>query len=299
VGRAALALAVLSISWGSILVRLCAAPPLTIAFLRLLFASLLMAPWGLSAAFRSRTPPRVLAAAAGAGLLLALHFSTWVSSLAHTSIAASTVLVSTQPVFSLLLSWLALRERPSGRTCLAVVIALAGIVLIASADLGFDDDRFLGDLLALAGALFAAAYLVIGRGVRDRMPFPAYLVAVNLSAALVAGLVAALAGAPLLPAQHADLGWLILMALVPHLLGHGALNWAVRHLRAYVANLAVLGEPVLASVYALLIFGEAPPRALYPGALLVGAGVALAVLSEGAEARTPVGPIPPPIGRLY
>jgi len=49
-GRAALLLAVLSISWGSILVRLCDSPSWTIAFWRVALASCLMAPWGLSAA---------------------------------------------------------------------------------------------------------------------------------------------------------------------------------------------------------------------------------------------------------
>ena len=93
------------------------------------------------------------------------------------------------------------------------------------------------------------------------------------------------------PKSKSKIVWLFLMALVPHVVGHGALNWAVRRLRAYVVNLAVLGEPVLASCYALLVFGEAPPVTLYPGAALIGLGVALAVYFESRRAPGP--PAPP------
>ncbi|HEU4403130.1 MAG TPA: DMT family transporter [Candidatus Polarisedimenticolia bacterium] len=281
-GRAALVLGMLSIAWGSILARLSDSPPLTVAFLRLLLAAMLIAPWGLRAvAWRSLPSLRRLPIAAGAGVLLALHFVAWVPSLARTTIAASTLMVSTQPIFSILISTVALRERPAPRTWLAVALAFSGVLLIAAADLGSGPDHLSGDLLALLGAVFAAAYFVCGRALRGWAPFPTYLLVINLAAALCAGGVACAAGAPLLPASRADLGWLILMALVPHLLGHGALNWAVRRLRAYVVNLAVLGEPVLASLLALLIFHESPPPGLLPGALLVGAGVALAVAWEG------------------
>jgi len=279
-GAAALALAVLSISWGSIFVRLCAAAPLTVSFGRLAGAAALLLPWGAVSARRAGRVRDVIVPALAAGALLAFHFATWVASLGHTSVASSTVLVSTQPIFSVAFSWILLRERPGGRTLVAIGAALAGALLIAAADRGRGAGRLYGDLLALAGAVFAAAYFVIGRAARARGPFPVYLLSVNLSAAAIAGLLALFSGQPLLPARRVDLVWIAAMALVPHTLGHGALNWAVRRLRAYTVNLAVLGEPVLASLYALLLFGEAPPPSFYPGALLVLAGVAWAVAVE-------------------
>ncbi len=274
---AALAVAVLAISWGSILVRLCDAPPLTIAFLRVAIASLMLAPPALY--MRSRRPRTDRAwggAAAAAGLLLALHFATWVASLSFTSIAASTLLVSTQPVFSLLLSRRLLGEKAGGRTMFAMLIALGGVALIVWGDIRAGEDRLIGDLLALAGAVTAAGYLVVGRRVRESVSLPTYLGAVNLWAAIGAGGLALLFSQPLVPVVRVDLAWCFLMALVPHLLGHGTLNWAVRRMRAYLVNLIVLGEPVLATLYAFLVFGETPPVLVYPGALLIGAGVVLA-----------------------
>ncbi len=284
---AALAVAVLAISWGSILVRLCDAPPLTIAFLRVAIASLLLAPPALYMRARRPRPDRAWGgAAAAAGLLLALHFATWVASLSFTSIASSTLLVSTQPVFSLLLSRRLLGEKAGGRTLIAMLIALSGVALIVWGDIRAGEDRLIGDLLALAGAVTAAGYLVVGRRVRERVSLPVYLGVVNLWAAIGAGGLALLFSQPLVPVVRVDLAWCFLMALVPHLLGHGTLNWAVRRMRAYLVNLAVLGEPVLATLYAFLVFGETPGVLVYPGALLIGAGVVLA-FSETSRREKP------------
>jgi len=194
--------------------------------------------------------------------------------------------VSTQPVFSLLLSRRLLGERAGGRALIAMLIALGGVALIVWGDVHSGEDRLVGDLLALAGAVAAAGYLIVGRKVRESVALPTYLAVVNLWAAIGAGLLAALLSQPLLPAARADLAWCFLMALGPHLLGHGTLNWAVRRLRAYLVNLAVLGEPVMATLYAFLVFDEIPPLLVYPGALLIGAGVMLA-FSETSSREKP------------
>jgi drug/metabolite transporter (DMT)-like permease len=288
-GVLALALAVVAISWGSILARLCASPPALIAFYRLSFAALLVLPPAAARCRGMADPRRAAAAAAIAGVLLALHFGTWIASLRHTTVAASTVLVSTQPLFSVLLSALVLGERPPPRTWGAILLALGGVVAIAGGDLAAGGARFLGDALALLGAVFAAGYLVAARWARAAAPLPVWLLLVNGCAALAAGAAVLAGGGGFAPAAPADWAWLALMAAVPHVLGHGALNWAVRRLRAYIANLAVLGEPVLASLYALWIFGETPPASVGAGALLVAAGVTLALRDEARRAPAAVG----------
>ncbi len=285
---AALCVAVLAIGWGSILVRLCDAPPLTIALLRVGFATLLLAPPALWLRSRGGGPRRKWGlAAAAAGLLLALHFATWMASLSYTSIAASTLLVSTQPIFSLILSRRLLGEPGGRRAVPAMLLALGGIAVIVWGDVQAGEQRLLGDLLAILGAFCAAAYLVVGRHARDSVALPVYLGVVNFWAAVAVGALVWMTGQPFLPAGYSTLGWCLLMALVPHLIGHGTLNWAVRRLPVYLVNLTVLGEPLAASVYAWFVFGERPTAAIYPGAILIAAGVGLA-FSDGSG-RDPAG----------
>ena len=274
----ALAVAVGAVSWASILVRLSEAPSLGIAFYRLLFSVLILAPFAL----RRGEPvsSRTYAAAATAGFLLALHFAFWISSLRFTSIASSVVIVSTQPVFTAALGPYLLKEKPGPRGIAAVALALCGTAVLAGGDFAVGGRALVGDLLALVGAVTASAYFMIGRRVRERIAFPRYLLLVNSVSALALLAFAAIGGASLSGYPAPTWGWLVLMAAGPHLMGHGLLNWSVRRLRAFTVNMAVLGEPVLATLYAALLFGEVPGAAFYAGAALIAGGIVVASRQE-------------------
>jgi drug/metabolite transporter (DMT)-like permease len=279
----ALVVAVVAVSWAAILVRLCEAPSLGIAFYRLLFSTLVMLPWGIRAS--GKASPRVYALAATAGVLLGLHFATWISSLEYTTVASSVVLVSTQPVFTAVLGPFFLRERPGPVGWVAVALALGGTAILAGGDWGAGGAAVVGDLLALAGALTASVYLMIGRRVRESIPFARYLLVVYGSAAATVAVLAVGRGDPLVGYPAATWGWIALLAIGPNLIGHGLLNWSVRRLRAFPVNLSILGEPVLATLYAAFLFREIPGAIFYGGAVLIAVGVVLAVREESTLAR--------------
>jgi drug/metabolite transporter (DMT)-like permease len=274
-GRAALVLAILAVSTAAPLVRLApGAPPFTLALWRLALAGTLLAlvtrprgllrlsPWG----------PGSLA-----GLLLAVHFGAWFWSLQLTTIASSVTLVTTAPLFAAVLAPIWLGDPTPRRIWIGVVTALVGIALIAGADSGWGGGpaALAGDALALLAALAGSVYLLIGRRVRERVEVEAQIVMTCWAGA--AGLVVAclLVGQPL--ALGPGRAWLVAgaMALGPHLTGHGLLNVAVRHRPAQEVQLALLGEPVLSSLLAALLFAEIPHPSFYPGAALVLAGLAI------------------------
>ncbi len=283
--KAALALttAVAAISWAAILIRLCEAPSQGIAFYRLLFATLALAPWGARGALRIGGRTAVLALAAG--LMLAIHFAAWIASLGYTTVASSVTLVATQPVFAAVLAPIWLGERPGRRGVAGIVLALAGVAIVSGGDWRLGGRALLGDLLALAGALTGAVYLMIGRRVRERVAFLPYLLTVNAATTVCLALFALGSGARLTGYPVGT--WLALAGLAagPHLVGHGLLNWSVRRLRSLAVTLAVLGEPVLSTVYAALIFEEIPPPWFYAGALLIGSGLVLSLREEASVAR--------------
>ncbi len=215
--------------------------------------------------------------AVAAGVLLSLHFALWISSLAYTTVASSVVLVSTQPVFTAVLGPFLLREKPGARGWVAVGLALTGSAILAGGDWGLGGSALIGDALAVGGALTASVYLMIGRRVRQRIGFWHYLLVVYGTAAASLGVMATVGGADLGGYPGATWLWLVLLAVGPNLMGHGLLNWSVRHLRALVVNLAVLGEPVLATIYAAVLFAEIPGWTLYAGSVPILAGILLAV----------------------
>jgi len=267
----ALAVAVVAISWSAILVRMAAAPALAIAFYRMLFSTAALAPTGLRVG--GPTSRRDLGLATLAGALLGLHFAAWISSLDYTTVASSVMLVTTQPLFTAVLGPFILGERVGVRGAVAVMLSLAGIAMIAGGDLRIGGNALLGDGLALLGALTASVYFMIGRVLRNRIPFARYLFLVNAAATLVLLLFVLFYGVPLRGFPPVTWLWFALLAAGPNLVGHGLLNWSVRRLPAFPVNMAILGEPVLATLYAAILFGELPTGLFYPGAAMIIAGL--------------------------
>ncbi len=288
--------AVVAMSWAAPLIRLAHAPPLAVAAWRLVFATLLLAPaWATSASAREWGEARARArwVAVAAGVLLALHFAAWIASLRLTSVAASVVLVSLSPIFAWALSRVALGERPAPAQAAGIVVAIAGAAVIALGDARHaGHGALVGDLLALAGAVFGGAYFVIGRYLRPGLGLVAYITPVYGVAAAVLLAWAALLGQAFVAYRPAD--WTIFAALAagPMLVGHGGLNYALRYRPAYTVNVAALGEPVGATLIAWLLptIAEAPSLPTVAGGVLALGGIALALAAgrRGPDGSAPV-----------
>lgn len=244
------------------------------AFYRLAFSVLLLgAP--LLWQQREATQRRDLALAAVSGLFLAAHFATWFFSLTMTSIASSTILVSTHPFLVLLYGYLFRGER-TNRTALAGVgLAVLGAALVGWGDFRLDGQALLGDLLAFLGAVTVTGYFLIGRNLRQRMGAVTYSVTAYASAAAALLVAALLWGSPL--TGFAPLNWWIFVALAvfPTIFGHTLFNWALRYLPASVISVNILGEPVGASLMAWLLWRTAPGSVSLTGGLVILLGIAL------------------------
>jgi len=218
------------------------------------------------------------------GLLLALHFWSWIASLRFTTVASSVVLVSLKPVFAWGIAALWLREHPSRTEAWGIALAVLGASLIGLGDARLSLGALGGDALALAGAVTGAGYYVIGRRVRQTVGIWRYATAVYAVAAAALALLAVVRATPLVGFARRD--WAVFAALAagPMLVGHTGMNYALKHFRATTVNVAALGEPVGASVIAWLLpsLREVPPVTALVGGLVVLLGTALSV---GAGSR--------------
>ena len=279
-----LVIAVMAMSWAGPLVKFATAPAQVVSAWRLVysvaFIGLVLAVrrTGL-AGFRMNSREWLLAVVAG--VLLAAHFWAWIASLRFTTVASSVVLVSMQPIFVATMSALLLHERATTRQWAGILIACAGAVVIGLSDARVSAaprDALLGDALALAGALFVSGYYVIGRGLRQRLDLWVYIAVVYGIAAFVLVLVVALDPRTSLTGYPARDWWIFgALAAGPMMVGHTGINYALRYVRAYVANIAVLGEPVGATLiaWALPALREVPARGVLLGALLIASGIFL------------------------
>ena len=245
-----------------------------IAFYRMGFSALLLAV-PLLLQKRRKIARRDLWLSLGSGLFLAVHFSAWFFSLRLTSVASSTVLVTSHPLMVLAYGYLTRGERTSRTALAGVLVALAGAVLVGWGDFALDLRAFLGDLLALFGGVMVTGYFLIGREVRQRMDAVAYSFLAYAAAAAVLVVAALASGNPL--TGFAPVNWWIFLglALFPTIFGHTLFNWALRFVPASVISVNILGEPIGASILAWLIWRTAPPTVTLAGGLLILAGIAL------------------------
>jgi drug/metabolite transporter (DMT)-like permease len=289
-----LCLAILGVSFAGPLVRLSHAHPLTIAIWRLGFSLIfIVGALLVTGSWRQwrRLDWRGALLAAGAGVMLAIHFWTWNASVSLTTVAASVVLVNMQPAIVALLSAGWLREPPTWRQWMGIGVAIVGAFVVAAPDLGSDAATrtgLLGDLLALVGAATAACYVVVGRRLRATLDIWPYVAVVYGTCFVVLIGLAAIVHAPVLGQPPRELEIFLALAIGPMLLGHTGLNWALKYLPAYVVNITLLGEPIGATVLAAALPGihELPTVATIAGGALILGGIYV-VARAARQAPTP------------
>jgi drug/metabolite transporter (DMT)-like permease len=285
------AVAVTAVATSGPLMAATAAPALAIAFWRNALGAGLIVPVALVRARDElrglQRRERVLALVAG--VFLAAHFATWVPSLTYTSVASATALVSTQPV------WVALLARAQGVHVSrgvwgGIAVAMAGAVLLTGADVQVSGRALAGDLLAIAGGVFAAGYITAGAAVRRSVSTTTYTALCYSTAALLLLLVCLVGRQPLTGYAAADWLRLVAITLGAQLLGHSLFNVVLRSMSPTVVSMTILLEIPGAALIAALFLGQRPPLLALPAAALLLAGLAL-VIRDGSRNVEPSVPV--------
>ncbi len=274
-----LAVATVAVSWAAIFIRMADADPISIAFYRMAFSTLLFAPFaagGITESLR-RLSRLDLAMLTGSGIALALHFAFWIASLFYTTVSNSVILVSTQPFFIAVIEGLIWKEKISSRAIRGMILAFAGMVIISQADFRLEGNHLLGDILALIGAFCAGAYLLLGRKLRQKLNNRHYVFPVHLIAALTLLIIVLFFGSPLTGFPQRTWILFFLLALIPTVIGHNLYNYLLKFIRAHLVAITILGEPIGATILAALIFAEYPPIPTYIGGGLIITGILLAL----------------------
>ncbi|PLR75193.1 EamA family transporter [Bacillus sp. V3-13] len=278
----ALAVGVISVSTSAILVKVASAPSGVIAFYRLLFSVLLMLPFFL---LRYVSELRLITKkdwlfSIIAGVFLAFHFILWFESLNYTSVASSTVLVTLQPLFAFVGTYLFFKEMLTGKAIMSGIVAVAGSIIIGWGDFRISGIALFGDLLALAACALITAYLLFGQTVRKRVSLMTYTFVVYSISALTLFVYVMVRNEPLIPTASRDWIYFLLLAVVPTLLGHTLFNWSLKWLSTSTISMAILFEPVGAAVLAYYLLGEQVIMTQIVGGMIVILGISMFLLDE-------------------
>lgn len=278
----AVVIGVIAVSTSAVLVKLAEhAPAAIIANYRLLLAVLLMTPimiWKYRHEFKLITKKDWVLSSL-AGIFLAFHFILWFESLNYTSVASSVVLVTLQPIFAFLGTYLFFKERFTAGAIISMIIALLGSVIISWGDFQISGMALFGDILAFIGAIAITVYFLFGQNARRRLSLMTYTYVVYGVSSITLIIYNILLQNPFW-GYSADY-WLIFLALAifPTFLGHTLFNWALKWLSTSTISMAIVFEPIGASILAYFILGERITWSQWLGGTIVIFGLFLFIMS--------------------
>ena len=261
---AGVSVGIVAISFAAIFIRLCDdVPSLMIATYRLTLSSIVLLCIAKARGIRlSSFSRRQLLLGMLGGFFLSLHFSLWISSLKFTSVASSVVLVTTNPIFVGLFSYVLFKEKQPPELILGIILSFSGSIILAVGDSGLrglsvqNPSFLLGDTLALLGAIMVSGYLMVGSHLREEMDVLSYTSVVYGFSAVLLLVTSLCLGIPFTGYKASSYFYMGLLAVVPQLIGHTAINWALKHLKTSMVAITILGEPIGASILAYVIFNE-------------------------------------------
>lgn len=276
-----LAVAITGVSLSAPLIASTAAPALAIAFWRNAMAVGVLSPFALwrQRGELRRMGRRALGTSVLAGVVLAVHFGLWLPSLSMTSVATSTALCTTTPIWTTII--LRIRgHRPPGMVWAGTALAVVGVVILTGIDLSTDTRALAGDALALGAGIAAAGYVLLGAEVRRTASTTAYTYVCYSTTALVLLAVCLASGSAL--GGYDGGTWLKIVGLTvaAQLLGHTLLNRVVHGLGPSTTSTAILLETPGAALIAAVWLGQTPAAAAYPALGVILAGLALVILAD-------------------
>lgn len=255
----ALFISVISVSFAAILIVSTDAPSLSIAFYRLLFTFLLILPFVL---LHKKTRNELLSLSrsaffimAGIGIILAVHFALWITSLELTSVASSVILVTAHPLLVGPVSHYFLKEKLSIINSIGIIISVIGVTILVYGNYGFASglDSLEGNILAILGGIAAGFYILGGRKLRKTVSVGSYAFVVYAVGTVVLFAICLAFNSSLINLSLRDYGIILLMAVVAGIFGHTLYNWSLEHIRASVASVVLLGEPIGSSILAFAL----------------------------------------------
>ena len=261
---AALFTSIVAVSFAAIiiyfLIEFEGVPPLTISFYRLFFTTLIILPFVL---LRKKTRLELLKLPRSTmfimmiiGIILAAHFALWITSLSKTSVASSVILVTAHPIIVGPISYYFLKEKLSKINAIGIAISVAGVIALVYGNYGFASiglNTLEGNILAMLGGVAAGLYILGGRKLRKNISVLTYAFIVYSVGTITLFFICLLFNSPVYNLSMKEYQLIFLMAIVAGIFGHTLYNWSLKYIRASVASVALLGEPIGSSILAYII----------------------------------------------
>ena len=253
-------ISIISVSISAIIIVTIDAPPLSIAFYRMLFTTLIILTLIiLNKKYileLKKISKKTFLSMIIIGLILAVHFALWITSLKLTSIARSVILVSVHPIIVGPVSHYFFKEKLSIINLIGILLSIFGVIILVYGNYGFLSltiDSIEGNILAFLGGIAAGLYILGGRKTRKKISIIPYVFIVYSSSTIALFIICIIFNSQLYNLNIIDYQLILLMAIVSGIFGHTVYNWVLKYIRTSIVSVALLGEPLASTVFAIII----------------------------------------------
>jgi len=284
--EAGLFISIISVSTAAIIIRSVSESisPLTISFYRLFFTVLFLLPFFI--VFRKyreelfNLDKKTILLLVLIGIIISFHFATWVTSLDYTSVASSVILVTAHPILVAPVAYYFLKEKLSLFNIIGILISLFGVIILVYGNYEFgvqSINTLFGNILAILGGIFAGLYILGGRQLRKKVSVIPYAFIVYLTSTIILFFMCILSNSKIIGLPIRDYELFILMAFIAGILGHTLYNWSLKFIKASLASVALLGEPLGSTIFAFLVpwINEIPSKYTFIGGAIILFGIYL------------------------
>ena len=288
----ALFIAVLSVSAAAVIIVSCTAPALLISLYRMIFTTILIVPFILMRSYYRREllslTKKSFFLLVLIGFILAVHFTLWITSLKLTSVASSVILVTAHPIFVAPLSYFLFKERISKTNISGILISFVGVIVLVIGDYGFSQlylNSLEGNILAFLGGIAAGLYILGGRYFRKQLSVISYAFVVYSVSTIFLFIFCLIRAVSIIQISSHDLTLIFIMAIISGMLGHTVYNWSLAHVKASLASVALLGEPIGSTVLAFLLpwIHQIPSPVTLVGGSIILTGIYLTARQSETE----------------
>ena len=275
-----LIISIIAISFAAIFVKWSDAPSTILSMYRMVFASIFIIPiaWKKRDAFKQITKKDWFFLVFS-GFFLAMHFALWFGSLKLTTVASSTVILALQPVVALVGGFILYKERTNKAALVTMGIAIVGVMMIGWGDIGLGKEAIIGDILSFLCVIAVVCYLLIGQNIVRKISHWIYSFCVFSFAAIFLGIYNLIAGIDFVGYEKQEWGIFLLLAIFPTI-AHVIFNWLLNYVNSTTISMSVLGEPVGATLLAVLLLGERLVGWQIIGGIFVLTGVFLFLIQQ-------------------
>ncbi|MGE8203618.1 DMT family transporter [Heyndrickxia sp. NPDC080065] len=281
---AALFFGVFALSTSAIFVKLAESPAVITAFYRMFFAAVILLPLLLGSKKNLQELHSLSRKQWGLGLLsgvfLAAHYALWFESLNYTSVASSTVIVTLQPLFSIVGGYILFKERIGKGAILGCIIAILGSVVIGWQDFQISGKAVIGDILAFIAAGLITAYFLVGQYVRKTLSLVPYSIIGYASSALFLSFFAFSQRVTFIDYSSKTWWSFLGLALIATIFGQTIFNWLLKWMSTTVISMSILGEVIGTCILAYFILDEMISLKQGVGIFLILSGLALFIVKQ-------------------